>query len=113
MKNCIFCQIIRGEKPAKKILEDDLIFAFEDINPQAPSHFLVVPKKHLSSLNNSNEEDILLLGHMLYKTKEIAISKGLGNGYRIVINTCAIAGQSIFHLHFHLLGGRTMSWPPG
>ncbi len=113
MKNCIFCQIIKGEKPAKKILEDEFIFAFEDINPQAPLHFLVVPKKHLSSLNTSNEEDILLLGHMLYKTKEIAISKGLGNGYRIVINTGAMAGQSIFHLHFHLLGGRAMGWPPG
>ncbi|MGQ9619143.1 MAG: histidine triad nucleotide-binding protein [Candidatus Aminicenantia bacterium] len=113
MKDCVFCEITRGKRTAKKIIEDHLIYAFEDINPQAPIHILIVPKKHLESLNDALEEDTALLGHILLMAKEIAELKGIKNGYRIVANTGAKAGQSIYHLHFHLLGGRYFSWPPG
>lgn len=113
MKNCIFCSIVSGEHPSRKVMEDDLIYAFHDINPQAPVHILIIPKKHFKSLNDFEEENIDLLGHMLVKAKEIAHSEGLTNGYRIVINTGSHAGQTVFHFHIHLLGGRIFYWPPG
>ncbi len=113
LKGCIFCSIIAGNLPSKKVLEDELIYAFYDKNPQAPVHILIIPKKHCNSLNESNEEDISLLGHMLAKAKEIANLKKLDTGYRIVINTGPNAGQTVYHLHLHLLGGRLFGWPPG
>ncbi len=113
MINCIFCSIVSGKVPSRKVMEDELIYAFHDINPQAPIHILIIPKKHFNSLEDFNEENIFLLGHMLAKAKEIAHSEGLLNGYRIVINTGSNAGQTIYHFHLHLLGGRIFYWPPG
>lgn len=114
MDQCPFCNIIQGKIPAKKIYEDEKIFAFEDINPQAPVHILVVPKKHITSLNELSDEDNSLIGYLLLICSRIACEKGLAeHGYRIVTNCGAEAGQSIFHLHFHLLGGRRFRWPPG
>jgi len=114
MSQCPFCNIIQGKIPAKNIYEDEQVFAFEDINPQAPVHILVIPKKHISSLNELSEEDNSLIGYLLLICSKIAQQKGLAeNGYRVVINCGAGAGQSIFHLHFHLLGGRRFRWPPG
>lgn len=94
-------------------MEDDLVYAFHDINPQAPVHILIIPKKHFKSLNEFDNENIHLLGYMLAKAKEIAHSEGLDNDYRIVINTGSYAGQTVFHFHIHLLGGRIFYWPPG
>jgi len=113
LRDCIFCSIISRELPSKKVFEDEFIYAFYDKNPQAPIHILIVPKKHLNSLNDCNENDKFILGHMLVKAKEIAEEQGLKNGYRIVINTGSNAGQTVFHLHIHLLGGRFFTWPPG
>ena len=114
MEDCLFCKIIRGEIPAQPVYEDDLIFAFDDINPQAPVHTLVIPKEHYSSLNEVPEDKGSLLGHILQKCREIAAMKGIGeSGYRIVLNTARDSGQEVFHIHFHILGGRRMTWPPG
>jgi len=114
MNNCPFCDIIQGNLSAKKIYEDDKVFAFEDINPQAPVHILVIPKKHITSLNELSEEENSLIGYLLLTCSKIAREKGLTeHGYRVVTNCGRGAGQSIFHLHFHLLGGRRFRWPPG
>lgn len=114
MEDCLFCKIIRGEIPAQPVYEDDLIFAFDDINPQAPVHTLVIPKEHYSSLNEVPEDKGSLLGHILQECREIAAMKGIGeSGYRIVLNTARDSGQEVFHIHFHILGGRRMTWPPG
>ncbi len=110
---CIFCKIIKKEINSKIVYEDDLSLAFEDINPQAPVHILIVPKKHISALRDVKEEDSYLIGHLLRVASKIALEKNLGEGYRIVINDGKEAGQSIFHLHFHILGGRILGWPPG
>ena len=114
MTDCLFCKIIGGEIPAKRVYEDDSIFAFEDINPQAPTHILLIPKEHYTSLKEVRETEKDLLGNILLKAKELAQDKGLeDSGYRIVLNTGRDSGQAVFHIHFHLLGGRRMSWPPG
>ena len=114
MELCIFCKIIKKEMPAKIVAEDELSLAFEDINPQAPVHILIIPKKHYSSLIDIPEEERSLLGHLIIKAREIAKEKGLEKtGYRLVLNTGKDAGQAVFHIHLHLLGGREMSWPPG
>ncbi|MFA9452598.1 MAG: histidine triad nucleotide-binding protein [Candidatus Aminicenantaceae bacterium] len=114
MTDCLFCKIIGGEIPAKRVYEDDSIFAFEDINPQAPTHILIIPKEHYASLKEVRETEKDLLGNILLKAKELAQDKGLeDSGYRIVLNTGRDSGQAVFHIHFHLLGGRRMSWPPG
>ena len=110
---CLFCKIIAGEIPSKKVFEDELAFAFRDINPQAPSHVLIVPRKHISSLAHAGEEDQALLGHLHLVAARIAESDGLMKGFRTVINIGADGGQTVDHLHIHLLGGRAMSWPPG
>ncbi len=110
---CIFCKIINKEIESKIVYEDDRCVAFEDINPQAPVHILVVPKKHISALRKADEEDRELLGHVLKIASKIALEKGLEKGYRIVVNDGEEAGQTVFHIHFHLLGGREMGWPPG
>ncbi|MEN6561636.1 MAG: histidine triad nucleotide-binding protein [Acidobacteriota bacterium] len=111
---CLFCRIVRGEIPAKVLFEDDRVLAFEDVRPQAPVHFLVIPKEHFSSLDDIPGERQALLGEILLRARTIARDKGVsGKGYRIVLNTGAEAGQSVFHIHFHILGGRSLGWPPG
>jgi histidine triad (HIT) family protein len=110
---CLFCKIIAGEIPSKKVFEDDLTYAFRDINPQAPTHVLVVPRKHIASLAGTDLEDQELLGYLHLIAARIANSEGLWNGFRTVINTGLDGGQTVDHLHVHLLGGRAMHWPPG
>jgi histidine triad (HIT) family protein len=112
--NCLFCRIIAGEIPANKVYEDDLALAFRDINPQAPTHVLIVPKKHIASLSEISPDDQSLLGHLTLVAPKLADQLGIADsGYRTVINTGAGAGQSVWHIHIHLLGGRALSWPPG
>ena len=114
MDPCIFCRIARKEIAAKIVYEDERILAFEDIRPQAPVHILLVPKTHFASLNEAPDGAEALLGELLIRAREIAGKKGIGaSGYRIVLNTARDSGQEVFHIHFHLLGGRRMSWPPG
>jgi histidine triad (HIT) family protein len=110
---CLFCKIIAGEIPSKKVFEDDLTYAFRDINPQAPTHVLVLPRRHIASLAETNAEDQTLMGHLLLVAERIASSEGLSKGFRTVINTGPDGGQTVDHLHLHVLGGRAMHWPPG
>jgi len=111
--DCIFCRIAAGSIPSKKVHQDDAVFAFHDIDPKAPTHILVIPKKHIASLAAAEAGDEALLGRLLRATSEIAREQGLGKGYRVVISTGAEGGQTVDHLHLHLLGGRQMHWPPG
>jgi len=114
MEDCIFCKIAKKDIPAKIVYEDKAMIAFDDINPQAPVHVLLIPKKHYTSLNNIPEEEKDLLGRILLKARHIAQLKGIKKtGYRIVLNTARDSGQDVFHIHFHVLGGRRMTWPPG
>jgi len=114
MADCIFCKIARKEIPAKIVYEDRQVVAFEDINPQAPTHTLVIPKSHFPTLNDIGAEEEGLLGHMTLVATRIAKDKGLdATGYRVVANCLESAGQSVFHIHLHLLGGRRFTWPPG
>ncbi len=112
-EDTIFGKIIRKEIPADIVYEDDLCLAFRDINPQAPTHILVIPKNPIPRLTDTVAQDKELLGHMLLIVKEVAAQEGLVNGYRVVINTDEDGGQTVFHLHMHLLGGRSLRWPPG
>ena len=112
-EDTIFSKIIRKEIPADIVYEDELCLGFRDITPQAPTHILVIPKKPIPRLADAGKEDKELLGHMLLTVKTIAEQEGLGNGYRVVINTDEDGGQTVFHLHMHLLGGRSLAWPPG
>ena len=113
-EDCLFCKIIKGEIPSKKVFEDDKVYAFRDINPQSPEHILIIPKKHIADMNHAQEEDKELLGHLLLTGKNIAADLGFGtDGYRNVINTGEYGGQEVYHIHLHLLGGRKHSWPPG
>ncbi|WP_414562680.1 MULTISPECIES: histidine triad nucleotide-binding protein [unclassified Anabaena] len=109
----IFSKIIRHEIPANIVYEDDLALAFTDVNPQAPVHILVIPKQPIVKLADAEPEDQALLGHLLLTAKHVAAEAGLKNGYRVVINTDVDGGQSVYHLHLHILGGRPMDWPPG
>jgi histidine triad (HIT) family protein len=111
--NCLFCRILRGEIPAKKVYEDDHVFAFEDINPKAPTHVLVIPKKHFAGLKEAQADDADVIGRCHLAAAEIARQRNIEQGYRTVINVGPGAGQSVFHLHVHLLGGREMKWPAG
>jgi histidine triad (HIT) family protein len=112
--SCLFCKIIAGEIPAAKVYEDDQLIAFKDINPQAPMHVLVVPKRHVATLNDLSAADDGLVGAMVRRAAAIAKDNGCdGPGYRTVFNCNAQAGQTVFHIHLHVLGGRTMTWPPG
>jgi histidine triad (HIT) family protein len=111
--SCLFCKIIEGKIPSTAVFQDELGYAFADVNPQAPVHVLIVPREHISSLNDAGTEKQALLGHLLWAAAEIARQKGLTNGYRIVVNTGDDGGQSVEHLHLHLLGGRSLAWPPG
>ena len=110
--DCLFCRIIRGEIPAKLVYESPEVVAFRDINPQAPTHILVIPREHVPSLNQAT--DAAMLGRLSLVAAELAKKEGIADaGYRTVINTNAAAGQTVFHVHLHLLGGRAMGWPPG
>ena len=111
---CLFCRIASGEIPSKKVYEDKDVVAFNDINPQAPTHVLVVPRKHIASLDEMSEADVATVGTVLLRTADIARDLKLpGEGYRVVVNTGEAAGQTVFHIHFHILGGRNFGWPPG
>jgi histidine triad (HIT) family protein len=111
--DCLFCRIIRGEIPSKKVYEDDHTYAFEDIQPQAPTHVLIVPKKHLRGLKEAQPDDAELLGHCQLVAAQIARERGIEDAYRTILNVGPGAGQSVFHMHLHLIGGRPMKWPPG
>ena len=111
--SCLFCKIIEGQKPSTAVYQDELVYAFADINPKAPVHVLIVPREHIGSLDETGQEKRALLGHLMWAAAEIARKKGITNGYRVVVNAGPDAGQSVDHLHLHLLGGRQMKWPPG
>ncbi len=111
--DCIFCKIASGEIPSKKVYEDDRVCAFYDLDPQAPVHVLIIPKKHISSIMELDEENADVVSHVFLVAKRLAGELGLEKGFRIVSNCGEDGGQSVLHLHFHLLGGRSMKWPPG
>ncbi|MCL0037779.1 histidine triad nucleotide-binding protein [Thermodesulfovibrionales bacterium] len=114
MDNCIFCKIAEKKIPSKVVYEDELVFAFEDIEPQAPVHILIVPKKHFSTILELKDEDYSLVSHLVKTATKIAADRGVAEkGFRIVTNCNPESGQSVYHIHFHLLGGRQMHWPPG
>lgn len=113
MDDCLFCKIIDGDIPAEKLYEDDNVLAFRDISPQAPTHFLVIPKKHIPSPPDLTPDDEVLLGKMMRAASRVAAEQGLDDGFRVVINSGKKAGQVVFHIHMHILGGRPMGWPPG
>lgn len=113
MPDCLFCKIIRGEIPTKKVYEDERVFVFEDINPQAPTHVLIIPKQHIVGLKEAKAEEAEILGYCQLTAAKIARQRGIESGYRTVYNVGPGAGQSVFHLHLHLLGGRNLGWPPG
>jgi histidine triad (HIT) family protein len=112
--DCIFCRIVEGQIPADAVYGDERSIAFRDTNPQAPVHILVIPREHMESLDEASQKDEVLLGHLLRVAARVANEQGLSeSGYRTVINTGTGAGQSVFHLHVHVLGGRALTWPPG
>ncbi len=119
VKDCVFCKIIRGEIPSEKEYEDDFVYAFKDINPVAPIHILIVPKKHITGIQSLEKEDTSLVGYMFYVARIIGEKKGVApckdmeGGYRLVFNVGRDAGQTVFHLHLHFIAGRSMKWPPG
>ncbi len=114
MSDCIFCKIANGEIPSNKAYEDDKVLAFYDLDPQAPKHVLIIPKEHISSANEINEDNASIVAHIFVTAAKIAKEIGIAeDGYRIVNNCGKDGGQSVGHLHFHLLGGRSMAWPPG
>ena len=114
MSDCLFCKMVSGEIQPDTVYEDEHVLAFRDINPQAPTHVLVIPKRHISTLNDINEADAELMGRLYLAARHIAHEEGIAErGYRTCINCNAEAGQTVFHLHLHLLGGRPMGWPPG
>ena len=110
---CLFCRIVAGEIPSDRVHEDDDVVAFRDINPQAPTHVLVIPRRHIADAHGLSAADAPILARLFEVTNRLADEASLVNGYRIVTNVGADAGQTVFHLHFHLLGGRPMGWPPG
>ncbi|MCK4533124.1 histidine triad nucleotide-binding protein [bacterium] len=114
MEKCLFCKVVNKQIPAKIIYEDDIVVAFEDINPQAPVHILLIPKKHVETVLDLTEEDKDLAGYLFLAAGKIARDiEALNDGFRIVVNCKENAGQAVFHLHLHILGGRRMQWPPG
>jgi histidine triad (HIT) family protein len=111
--SCIFCKIAAGQIPSAAVFQDDQVYAFTDINPKAPVHVLIVPREHIVSLSEAVKDHRALLGHLLWTAAEIAREKGLNKGYRVVVNNGELGGQTVDHLHLHLLGERQMTWPPG
>jgi len=114
MSDCLFCKILAGEVPSDKVYEDEIAYAFKDINPAAPHHVLIIPRKHIASINEVGEDDEKILGHLFTVARKLAKEFRIdGPGYRFVVNTNQGAGQTVFHVHVHLLGGRPLGWPPG
>jgi histidine triad (HIT) family protein len=114
MTDCLFCKIIKGDIPATLVYEDETVIAFNDLHPQAPTHILIVPRKHISTLNHLIEIDTLTIGHMVQIAQQLANELEHGeNGYRLVMNCNSDGGQTVFHIHLHLLAGRQLEWPPG
>ena len=114
MKDCLFCKIAHGEIPAEIVYQDDKVLAFNDIQPQAPHHKLIIPRKHIDTLNDLHQDDIALVGHMVYVAQQLAKKHGIHEeGYRVLMNCNSGGGQAVYHIHLHLLGGRQMRWPPG
>ena len=113
MSDCIFCKIVAGEIPSKKAYEDDSVLAFYDLDPQAPTHVLIIPKEHIQSVAQITPENSAVVSHIFEVAAKLAKEFGLSNGFRVVSNSGESAGQSVPHLHFHLLGGRDFTWPPG
>ncbi len=114
MDECLFCQMVKGEIPVQRLYEDEQTIAFDDINPQARVHMLVIPKRHVVSLDHVQETDAALLGHLVLVCGKMARERAVAEqGYRVVVNSGRGAGQSVFHVHFHVLGGRSFGWPPG
>lgn len=112
--DCLFCKLVNGDIPANILFQDDDVIAFEDIAPQAPTHFLVIPKRHISTLNDLSLEDAALVGKLPIVAAQIAKEQGLADdGYRVVMNCNEMGGQTVYHIHMHVLGGRNMTWPPG
>jgi histidine triad (HIT) family protein len=111
--DCLFCKIVAGEIPARKLYEDDQVLAFHDIGPQAPVHFLVIPKQHISTLNDLGTDDTALAGHILVTAQRLAREQGCDDGFRVVMNCNELGGQTVYHIHMHVLGQRQMTWPPG
>lgn len=111
--DCLFCKIIAGQIPSKKVFEDEQFYAFEDIAPHAPTHVLIIPRKHIRGLKEAEAADASLLGEMQLLAAKIARDRNIEDGYRTVLNVGPRSGQSVFHIHLHLLGGRDLSWPPG
>lgn len=114
MSDCLFCKIVAKQIPAKVIYEDELVIAFRDINPQAPVHVLIIPRQHISTINEVQDSHASLVGHMIVSGQQLAKAEGIAeDGYRLVMNCNEDGGQTVFHIHLHLLGGRGMRWPPG
>jgi histidine triad (HIT) family protein len=113
MEDCLFCKIVQGKIPSKKVYEDEYTFAFEDIDPKAPTHVLIVPKKHLAGLKEATGADAEIIGRCHLTAAKIAKDRKIEDGYRTVLNVGPKSGQSVFHLHVHLIGGRDLRWPPG
>lgn len=112
--NCLFCKIVAGDIPADIVYQDDKVLAFRDITPQAPVHLLIIPKKHIAALSELEDQDTELVGYVTKVATQLAAAEGLADeGYRVVMNCNQAGGQTVFHLHMHLLGGRQMHWPPG
>jgi len=111
--NCLFCKIIDGKIPSKKVYEDNRVFVFEDIQPQAPTHVLIIPKQHIGGVNTARAEDAEIIGYCHLVAAKLGRERGIEDGYRTVYNVGPKSGQSVFHLHLHLLGGRDLKWPPG
>ncbi|MGI9234905.1 MAG: histidine triad nucleotide-binding protein [Woeseiaceae bacterium] len=113
-EDCLFCKILSGDIPADVIFESDTVIAFRDINPKAPTHALVIPRKHIATINDVREEDEKIVGSLYSAAKDVAAAEGISEvGYRAVMNCNEAAGQTVFHIHLHLLGGRELGWPPG
>ena len=114
MTDCLFCKIRDGEIPSETVYENDDILAFKDVNPHSPKHILIVPRKHIATINDMEGEDAKIMGEMMLAAQEIAKTEGVAeSGFRLVINTNDDAGQTVHHIHMHLMGGRNMAWPPG
>jgi histidine triad (HIT) family protein len=111
--DCLFCKIIEGKTPSRKVYEDEKVLVFQDINPQAPTHVLIVPRRHIRGLKEAQAEDAEIIGYMQLVAAQLARERGIEEGYRTVFNVGPLSGQSVFHLHLHLIGGRKMTWPPG
>jgi histidine triad (HIT) family protein len=113
MADCLFCRILSGEIPSKKVYEDEHVYGFEDVNPQAPTHVLIIPKKHVAGLKEATAAEAELIGQCHLAAAKIARDRNIEDGYRTVLNVGPGSGQSVFHMHVHLVGGRKLSWPPG